>query len=82
MRKYEGYESFVLKTLRLRRKKEREPFIVNDISTVKLLPVTYNKFLAVKHVSFSSINCIKLITTCIAKKKRKIRNELKTRHEK
>ena len=41
MRKYEGYESFVLKTLRLRRKKEREPFIVNDISTVKLLPVTY-----------------------------------------
>lgn len=72
MRKYEGYESFVLKTLRLRRKKEREPFIVNDISTVKLLPVTYNKFLAVKHVSFSSINCIKLITTCIAKKKEKL----------
>lgn len=72
MRKYEGYESFVLKTLRLQRKKEREPSIANYISTVKLLPVTYSKFLAVDVLSNPNINCIKVITTSIAKKKKKL----------
>lgn len=69
--------------LRLQRKKERGSFIANYISTVKILPLTYSKFLAVDALSNPNINCIRLIATSIAKKKkRKTRSELKTRHEK